>query len=114
MALLNGISSISKGSSATVTLDKTVLMSLSSVAADAYFSIEANIRFVKVVYSALGQQKKELLFDMSQTEPQDTVTFSAYARDQFAVSHVYLYDFDGGHLEIPSAEVPSGLDIVLV
>ena len=114
MALLSGIQSAAKGASVSVTLSVSDLLSLSSVAADPFFSNQANIEKVSVVYvSASGQQKVTLVFNVATNQLSDTLTFSSHARDQFDLHKVIIYDFDGGFLDVPASDIPSDLGINL-
>ena len=113
MPLLN-IPSISKGISANITLDKPTLFSLSSVLADPYFSIQANVKKCIVEYNSEPSNQREVLeFNLSQLSPVAGFLISDKARDSFSLERIVLEDFDNGTLIIERSALPSGLDIVL-
>ena len=108
MALLTGISSITKGVEATITLNKAELLAIPAVAASSDFSSD-KIKEVKVVYkdSASKNQRKELVFDFSQASPTDTILFHPMGKDMFDVVDIVIFDHDAGFLEVPQAQIPS-------
>jgi hypothetical protein len=113
MPLLN-IPSISKGIAASVTLDKPTLFSLSSVLADPYFSIQANVKKCVVEYNSEPANQREILeFDLSQLSPSASFLVSDKARSSFSLERIILEDFDNGTLIIERASLPSGLDITV-
>lgn len=106
------IPSITKGNSATISLNKATLFSLSSVLADPYFSIQANVKKCVVEYNSNpGNEREVLEFDLSQSSPSVSFLISNKARDSFLLERVILEDFDNGTLIIERASLPSGLDI---
>lgn len=108
------IPSITKGTSATVSLDKATLFSLSAVLADSYFSIQANVKKCVVEYNSNPGNEREILeFDLSQSSPSTSFLISDKARDSFLLERVILEDFDNGTLIIERASLPSGLDITV-
>jgi hypothetical protein len=112
MALINGINSVTKGSSASLTLDKAVLFALPSVVASAHFSDQTNVKLVKIKYkSSPGNQTKVLTFEASQTTPSASILFSLKARDLFQVEEIILVDFDDAFLLVQSVDIPTGLNI---
>ena len=107
-SLVNGISGITKAVSTSLTLDKTILMSLPSVVAYSYFSQIINLEKAIIVYkSTTGNEKKELIFNLSESIPVANLKFSAVAKSQFVISKITLVDFDGGYLGVASADIPS-------
>lgn len=113
MALLT-IPSITKGTPASISLDKEALFGIASVAADAYFGDSENVKMCFVYYkSTAGNQKKVLNFNLEDLAPADTIVFSAKARPSFAVTKIVLEDYDEGFFTIPVEEIPSGLNIVI-
>lgn len=115
MPLLSMPASVSKGSSQSVTLDKTALFALSAVSGDSYFSIEANVSRCIVEYNSNpGDQKEYLIFDMSQASPTASFLVSEHARDSFLLERIVLEDFDEGTLVVERADLPVGLDVVII
>lgn len=111
MALLT-IPSVTKGTPATVTLDKTVLMTLLSETSDPYYANASNLKSAVVQYrSADGNQTKNMEFDLSQVSPSSKFYTSSNAKDVFEIQKIIVTDFDGGFIQIPKASLPSGLDI---
>jgi hypothetical protein len=108
------IPSIVKGVSAAITLDKPTLFSLSSVLADPYFSVQANVKKCIVEYNSDPANEREVLeFDLSQTSPSANFFVSVKARNSFLLERIILEDFDNGTLVIERAALPSGLDVTL-
>lgn len=115
MALLSGLDAAAKNTPFTVTLDKATLFALAPVVADAYFLVQANVQYARVIYrSSVGGQEKDMLFDLSQSSPSVTVLFTEKARDSFLLQRIVLMDFDGDVLTIGKADLPTGLDMALV
>jgi len=111
MALLT-IPSITKGTIATISLDKTELFALAAVAADDYFSVETNVkRCVVELNSDPGNQRKILQFNLSQSTPTASILISLTGRDSFLLESLVLEDYDGGILVLSRSQLPSGLDI---
>lgn len=105
---------ITKGISATVSLNKPTLFSLSAVLADPYFSIQANVKKCLVEYNSEPANQREILeFDLSQLSPSAAFLVSDKARNSFSLERVILEDFDNGTLIIERASLPSGLDITV-
>jgi hypothetical protein len=113
MALLT-IPSITKGTPALITLDKTILMTLLSEAGDAYYSNASHIKSAVVQYrSDSGNQIKNMQFDLSESSPSAYFYTSTVAKDIFELQKIIVIDFDGGSIQIPKTSLPSGLDIDL-
>lgn len=94
--------SITKGTPATLTLNKQDLLAHSSVSSDSYFVQTQNWNKVKLVYlSVNGKQSKIVQFDATQSSPSAVISFSLKARDEFRIQKLILIDFDNGVLEIP-------------
>jgi hypothetical protein len=111
MALLT-IPSITKGTPALITLDKTILMTLLSEAGDAYYSNASHIKSAIVQYrSDSGNQIKNMQFDLSESSPSAYFYTSTVAKDIFELQKIIVTDFDGGSIQIPKSSLPSGLDI---
>ena len=113
MALLT-IPSVTKGESATITLNKTDLFNLGAVSGDAYFSVQANVKSAIVEFNSdPSNQVQRLKFDLSEVTPSAVFLASATARDDFLLESILLIDNDGGTLMVRRADLPSGLDISL-
>lgn len=122
MSLLS-IPQITKGTPATITLDKAALFTLAPVAADSFFSIESNvakciIKFVSGAASAssgviIQPEVEIIIFDLTQETPSAEFLVSVNARNEFSVNEIILVDFDGGAMVITGTNIPSGLDINL-
>jgi hypothetical protein len=97
---------VEKGTSSTFTLDKAELAADALVAADAYFSDDANWAFVQLIYkSDVGGQSEVVVFDASQVTPTASFLVSATARDIFEVQRLVIVDHDGGRFIIPRADL---------
>lgn len=111
MAILN-IPSITKGQSASITLNKSELFQLAAIAADVVFSVQANVKKCIVEYNSdPGNQRKILRFDLSQATPSASLLISATGKDSFLLERMVLEDNDGGLLILERSDLPSGLDI---
>lgn len=94
--------SITKGTPAVFTLDKTELSIHAAVVADAYFSDMANWKYVSVTYKGSSSiQNKIVLFDISTNQLTAPFKTSLFAEDIFLVDGVTIHDFDGGKLLLP-------------
>lgn len=103
---------LEKGTSAFINLDKTALFSLSSVIADDWFSNPINVKKCIVEYnSVVGNQSKQLNFDLSQSSPIDSIYFSPRARDEYQLERIILEDFQGDVLVIERSSLPTSFDI---
>ena len=101
MAIITKPGSITKGTPATFTLNKSQLLSSAPVQADSYFNDSSNWSRVSVVYkSNPGKQYEIVEFDPSQATPTGLFSISEKARDVFQVQSVQIFDFDGGVLDI--------------
>lgn len=109
-------SSITKGTPAQFTLNKSNLLQHPMVQADSYFSNSLNWYRVNLVYkSSVGSQYEIVEFDASQSTPVGTFLVSEKARDVFEIQKVQVLDFDGGFLEIPRSSLNSAsFDINMV
>lgn len=100
--------SVTKGTPAQFTLNKSELLQHSLVQADPYFSDSLNWYRVNLVYkSTTGSQYEIVEFDASQANPTGTFLISEKARDEFQIQKVQIMDFDGGFLEIPRSNLTS-------
>lgn len=88
---------VEKGTEAQFTLDKAELAADTLVAADAYFSDDANWANVILEYkSDVGGQSKRVIFDATQVTPTADFLASATARDIFEIQRLVIVDHDGG------------------
>ena len=111
MALLT-LPSVAKGTAASISLDKTELFALAAVAGDAYFSVQANVKRCIVEYSSSpGDQRKVLVFNLSEASPSASMLISSTGRDSFEIERLVLEDNDGGTLVVKRAQLPIGLDV---
>ena len=93
---------ITKGTPATFTLDKSLLAALPSVANDTYFSNQSNwSKIVLSFKSATGSQNEVVVFDATLATPTGTFLISLRARDAFNIIKIDIYDFDNGGISIP-------------
>ena len=98
--------SITKGTPAVFTLDKTELSIHAAVVADAYFSDMANWKYVSVTYKGSSSiQNKIVLFDISTNPLTALFKTSLFAEDIFLVEGVTIHDFDGGKLLLPRSAI---------
>jgi len=96
MAIVTKPVTFEKGTPAIYTLNKTDLAAHATVAADPYFSIQANWKIVSVVMkSDEGEQVKVLQFDASLANPTSVFLASTTSRDTFEVSRITILDHDG-------------------
>jgi hypothetical protein len=96
MGFLNK-SNATKGTPLAVTLSKSTLASIPSLADDAYFSDPTNWKMVSVTYKNADGQKKIIIFDANHANPNTKFKSSAKARSGFQVQSVLILDFDGGY-----------------
>lgn len=107
-------SPMTKGQPCTLTLSKSDLFALSDVAADAYFSVQANVKSCVIEFnSSPGNQKIIVTFDLSQATPTFTFTSSARARSTFLGERIILVDYDGGSMEVSTSGIAGGVGFVL-
>lgn len=98
--------SVSKGASTTFTLNKTELGNHSDVSGDAYYSNQSNWYRVYLYYeSPTGRQKEIVQFDATVGSPTAPFLVSNKARDVFEIQAIRIFDFDGGNLYIPRANL---------
>lgn len=100
------LNSIVKGVGATFTLDKTELLLVPSVAADPYFSDDANWATVQLVYqSTVGNDPEQVVFDASLASPTGIFNVAATARDIFDIQSILILNAQGGFIVVPRAEL---------
>lgn len=113
MALLT-LPTINKGTAATVSLSKSELFAIPQISADAYFSVQANVKFAYAIFkSTEGGQAEVLRFDLSQASPSASFLVSEKSRNTFNLEEIVLEDFDGGKLTVKRAYLPANLDVTL-
>ena len=93
---------ITKGTPATFTLNKSLLAALPSVTNDTYFSNQSNWNKIVLSFkSATGSQNEVVVFDATSATPTGTFLISLRARDAFNIIKIDIYDFDNGGISIP-------------
>lgn len=105
--------SITKGTSATLTLDKA---SLAAIITNTNFQDTSSWKLVQLFYrSSTGNQKKTVNFDATEASPQASISFSLKAKDSFYIEKILVHDLDGDRCPIyrSSVATPSQLDIIL-
>jgi hypothetical protein len=106
MPIITKPSTIEKNLEASITLDKSALAALTSVAGDTYFSDTVNWRQVFIKYkSSVGNQTEIIKFDATQENPSGIFFVSAKARDIFEVRKIIIMDFDGGSFIVPRSQL---------
>ena len=114
MPLLSYDVAPTKGATSNATMDKSVLLALAAVSADAYWSNSDNTQTVIVTFkSTSGNQKKILTFDFTQVSPQAAMALPVHCRDSFTINKITMHDYLGDKMSI----VAPGLnedDIALV
>jgi hypothetical protein len=106
MAIITKPGSITKGTPATFTLNKSELLAVASVQADAYFSNSSNWNRVSVIYNSNpGSQYEIVEFNATGASPTGVFSVSDKARDIFEVQSVIIIDFDGGIFTVPRSEL---------
>jgi hypothetical protein len=115
MPLISIPASISKEASQSVTLDKSALFALAAVSGDSFFSVQANVKRVIVEYNSdPGNQRRYLVFDLSEASPSAVFQVSARARSSFLLERIVLEDFDEGTLVVERADLPVGYDVTII
>ena len=95
-----------KGQKAEFELDKAALAAVTSVAADSYFSDDANWNSVEMIFkSNPGKQRRTVKFDASQATPLASFFASVKARDIFEIEKIIINDFDSGTFTILRGEL---------
>jgi hypothetical protein len=112
MPILLNKDSVSKGSPASFTLDRSALVPLVS---DSFFQDTSNWSKIILFYkSDTGGQKSKVIFDATQASPAANFLISEKARDIFEINSIIIYDFDKGYYEIPRASLPPAeFDVVI-
>ena len=106
MPMITKPASIEKNSAAEITLDKTVLASITGVTADDYFSDSSNWSEVLVYFrSSEGNQREILKFDATQASPTANFLVSDKARDAFEVQKIVIKDFDNDSFTVTRSEL---------
>jgi hypothetical protein len=106
MPIITKPSSIQKNSPAEISLDKSALAAVTSVAASAYYSDSANWKEVFIYYkSSVGNQREVLKFNATISSPVATFLVSEKARDIFEVQKIVIVDFDNGSITVPRSQL---------
>jgi hypothetical protein len=117
MPILTKAAAPVKGSSTLFTLDKAALATVTSVAADAYFSNSVRWKSVNLIYkSSTGSQCEVVKFDATLSSPTSKFLVSARARDIFQIQKIVIKDFDGGEFHVQRSELTTAefdLDMTL-
>jgi hypothetical protein len=102
MAIIDFNTTPDRGTPTTVTLNKTELASLPSVANDSYFSDSSNWKKVVMVFKNDGEnvQKETVYFDATQTTPTSKFDISPKSQGNFLIESILIQDFDGGHFQV--------------
>ena len=110
------IPAIVKGDENIITLSRSTLLADSKVVADSYFNDVNNWKKISVIYETdVGNQKEQLIFDASLSDPTDIFDVSLTARDNWNVKAVTIFDFDGGYLRLYRGDLTTAeFDIVIL
>ena len=92
--------SVSKGTAATFTLNKTELSNLPTFTPGSYFSDIQNWKVIKLCYISQNKQREVVVFDATQQNPVAQFLVSEKANDIFQIRKIIIQDFDGGYHEI--------------
>jgi Regulator of chromosome condensation (RCC1) repeat len=116
MALITLPQTITKGTAFTVTLSKSDLFGLSCVLSHPHFGLQANVSKCIITYTANIPgaeipETKILQFDLSENSPTASMYVSTHGMDTFTISEILIVDKDGGGLDVPAAQIPSGTDV---
>lgn len=104
MALVSYSATPSKGATVTATLDKTELLSIDAVTADAWWAQESSIATAVLTFeSEPGKGKIVLQFDFTQDPCTAQISFPAYTRDVFQITKIVLIDTMGDKLTLNRA-----------
>lgn len=104
MSLISYSEAPYKGGTVTATLNKTVLVSLDSIASDPWWSDETSTaQAIVTIKSAEGKERIVLTFDFSQFPCTAPLSFPQYCRDQFVVDKILLIDTMGDKLTLSRA-----------
>lgn len=104
MLTLPGV--VAKAQTLTFTLNRGQLLALVN---DSYWGVAANLASCVITYkSTEGNQRKRLVFDLSQTNPTDTESWSSKARNDFEIESIQLVSHDGEGYLLPASAIPSG------
>jgi hypothetical protein len=106
MAIITFSGSPDRGSTTTVTLDKTELAAHPTVSGDTYFSDQAVWESVILRYTSTeGNQLSLTVFDANENPPTALMTFFSGARDAFGVVSLTIIDKQQGTLLIPRVDL---------
>lgn len=107
MALLSFSPAPAKGQVATVTLDKSYLLSMQAVAiSDEYYTDPLNIKTVTVIYeSEPGKQRYKLTFDFSSASPTAQLDLPDQARNNIFFKTLVLHDYENDKLKLSREQI---------
>jgi hypothetical protein len=106
MPIITKPASIEKNAAASISLNKSTLAAVASVAADAYYSNSSNWKEVFIYYkSSVGNQREVLKFDATVASPAANFLVSEKARDIFQVQKIVIVDFDNGSITVPRSQL---------
>jgi hypothetical protein len=98
--------SITKGTPAAFTLDKSLLSALGLVSGNSLFSNQSVwSRVVLTFKSTVNKQTKTLTFDASLSSPTALFRTSSSADNIFRIQRINIYDKDGANLLIPRSAI---------
>ena len=106
-------SSVSRGVSSTVTLDKTALLAL--VSEDDYFADLSNWKRIVVTFKSNSKKQVEVLsFDASEVSPTASFLISDKSQGDFLIDKIIIEDHDKGYLAVERSEMSdtSSLDVI--
>jgi len=99
---------MTKNSPISFTLNKSALVSVSSVMADVDFAEMSNWKKVFLNYkSSISNQHHFVRFDATMESPTGDFLCSSRADDVFEIESITIKDFDNGFLIIPASELTS-------
>lgn len=106
---------VTKGTPSEFTLNKTDLAELTAVSGDAYYSDSANWKTVVMSFkSSLSNQTEILTFDATEASPTANFSVSNFARGNFLVTGIKIFDFDHGFFSVQRADLPiEDFDVIL-
>ena len=108
MPIITKPNTISKGTPATFTLDKSALAALSIVSGDSYYSDPANWDRIKLEYKSSNSKQTEWV-DFKVNPASDSMSgvfeVSSRARGNFNIQNIVICDFDNDRFIIPRSQL---------
>lgn len=100
------LNAILQDTTAVMTLDKSELALVTSVAADPFFSVTANWKSVILNYlSTIGNEPPTVYFDATQASPTGNFLVVAPGQFVFEIQSINIVDFNGGIFTVQRAEL---------